>query len=621
MSAIALLAAVHGAAAAGEKAGLVVLALLAAAVVLARPSRVPRRLQSAVIACLLLLTPVLLCVDIWHTGPMRHLRDHPLLALLAVILLLALVTGLALVFRRTSAAFPLLAVFALPFRLPVSTGGTTANLLVPLYLVIAGAALATLLPRRREALRSDGSRGADRRSATPPGAGLRSAEPPAAQLPRVEPSRAQLPSVEPSRARPPSVERTNAQPPRVEQANARLPSVEQADSQPARPSGNVKRASPAAIRAMLTTPFALEALLAAAVLLYAVQAIYSSDFSKALQNVVFFYAPFALLLCLLRQVHWTHALLARCGALVAGLAAIFVAVGFVEYQRKALFLDPQIVAAHVYDNYFRVNSVFFDPNIYGRFLVLVMLLLAVAALWSRSRKALLIAGGGLIWLWAGLITSFSQSSIVALLAGLVVIAGSRWRWRYALGGAAVAVLAAIVLLLAAPSSLHFGVKGAGGSVNTATSGRLRLVKGGVKLFAHRPLAGYGSGSFAPEYRAHQSASTAIATSASHTTPVTVAAEQGIVGLLVYVALLIACFVTLFSRASRSPPRVAIAACFSALVVHSLAYADFLEDPVTWALLGIGIALALAARAELSASIDIESAVCAPARSAHVAQAG
>jgi hypothetical protein len=35
----------------------------------------------------------------------------------------------------------------------------------------------------------------------------------------------------------------------------------------------------------------------------------------------------------------------------------------------------------------------------------------------------------------------------------------------------------------------------------------------------------------------------------------------------------------------------VAAAFVALVFHTMLYADFLEDPVTWALLGIGVALA------------------------------
>ena len=62
---------------------------------------------------------------------------------------------------------------------------------------------------------------------------------------------------------------------------------------------------------------------------------------------------------------------------------------------------------------------------------------------------------------------------------------------------------------------------------------------------------------------------------------------------VYVALLAAAFAVLFSGAGRSPPRIAIAACFAALVLHTWTYADFLEDPLTWTLLGIGVALARA----------------------------
>ena len=41
----------------------------------------------------------------------------------------------------------MLALAALPFRVPVQAGGSTANLLVPLYVVIGAGALAWLVPR------------------------------------------------------------------------------------------------------------------------------------------------------------------------------------------------------------------------------------------------------------------------------------------------------------------------------------------------------------------------------------------------------------------------------------------------------------------------------------------
>jgi O-antigen ligase len=172
-----------------------------------------------------------------------------------------------------------------------------------------------------------------------------------------------------------------------------------------------------------------------------------------------------------------------------------------------------------------------------------------------------------------------------------VLAAYRWDVRSTVYVAGALLAIAAVILLAAPASLHFGLKGSGGSTNNATSGRTNLISGGLELFAKRPLEGYGSGSFETEYKRQSKGSPENATSASHTIPVTVAAEQGILGLGLYVALLIAAFAVLFGGAGRSPPRIAIAACFAALVLDTWTYADFLEDPLTWTLLGIGLAFA------------------------------
>ncbi len=410
---------------------------------------------------------------------------------------------LTLAMRRDPRAFPVLAVIALPFRLPISSDGRTVNLLLPLYAVVAAGVLAHLLPRLLKRQESYDS------------------------------------------------------------------------APPARP-------------AML-----LDWLLLAMVVLYALQASYSSDIEKAAENIVFFYVPFGLLYVLLREAPWTRQLLFTCVATAAALAVVFAGIGFVEYYRKALFLNPKVVASNEYGNYFRVNSLFFDPSIYGRFLALVMIAVTTAVLWGRDRRTQLLSALVLVWLMGGLITSFSQSSIAALLLGLAVLAA--WRWDVRATVYVSLALAAIgaVVVLAAPSNLHFGLNGSGGSANNATNGRTKLISGGLELFAQKPLIGYGSGSFESEYKRHGNATAANATSASHTIPVTIAAEQGIVGFLLYAALLVVAFITLFSGAGRAPPRIAIAACFAALVLHTWVYADFLEDPLTWTLLGIGVALARA----------------------------
>ncbi len=440
---------------------------------------------------------------------------------------IVLVAVLAAVMRRHRDAFPLLAVFALPFRVPISTDGRTVNLLVPLYLVVAAGTLTHLLPRLL-----GGEAGRDR----------------SPREPRPSPARA----------------------------------------------------------SWWASPRGVEWLLFAAIGLYALQTIYSSDRGKAAENIAFFYVPFALLFVILRDVRWTRELLARCLGVAVALAVLFAGVGFVEYYRKALFLNPKVVAANEYDNYFRVNSVFFDPSIYGRFLALVMIAVTTAVLAGAGaasaaatrlrerRRDVLLGAAVLAWLLAGLVTSFSQSSIAALLLGLAVLGAWCWGVRATVLVSVAVVAAAGVFVLLAPAGLHFGLKGSKGSASNATSGRTTLISGGLELFAKRPLEGYGSGSFETEYKLHSKAADATAenaVSASHTIPITIAAEQGIVGLALYAALLVAAFLVLFRGAGRSPPRIAIAACFAALVLHTWTYADFLEDPFTWTLLAVGVALA------------------------------
>jgi O-antigen ligase len=159
-------------------------------------------------------------------------------------------------------------------------------------------------------------------------------------------------------------------------------------------------------------------------------------------------------------------------------------------------------------------------------------------------------------------------------------------------------------VVAAPGALRLDL-GSAQSANDATSGRYDLVRGGVELFEERPLEGWGSGSFAREYRRAEDVSAERAASASHTIPVTVAAEQGVGGLVVYLAVLACALWRLFRRVGGDPARAAIAAAFAALVVHTMLYAAFLEDPMTWVLLAVGTALAVAARQEAPAAREVE----------------
>jgi O-antigen ligase len=301
-----------------------------------------------------------------------------------------------------------------------------------------------------------------------------------------------------------------------------------------------------------------------------------------------------LLFVLLARITWTQRLAVQVLGVLAALAVAFAAVGFVEYATRHLFLNPKVIASNQFESYFRVNSLFFDPNIYGRFLAVVMIGVASVLLWARRPRDVWASAAVLAVLWAGLVLTLSQSSFAALLLGLLVLAGARWKARWALGVAAVGLVLGVVVILAAPNSVHLDL-GSSKSADTATSGRYDLIKGGVNLFADAPLEGHGSGSFSRAYRRAEKGSAEKAVSASHTIPVTVAAEQGVPGLLLYLALLVAGFATLARGARNDPVRATLLAAFAALVLHTWSYASFLEDPLTWALLGVGLALSLVPR--------------------------
>jgi O-antigen ligase len=461
------------------------------------------------------LFPLLILGDQWHTQQIVDLREHGSRIVALAAIGLAAVGGLAFAFRRWPVLMPLAIVAALPFRVPLHAGGDTANLLVPLYLVIAAAVIATLL----------------RDWSAPPSS---------------------------------------------------------------------------------WTPRPLAWLLAAFVVLYAIQTLYSGDFSKGLQNICFFLVPFTVAYRLLREVVWDRRLLTLALIVVGAEATAFVLIGSVEYVTRSLFWNDQVIRSNEFHTYFRVNSVFWDPNVYGRYLALVIVVAMAALLWVKDRRnfALLTVLVGV--LWVGLAQTFSQSSFIALLAGLAVLAALRWSLKWTLAAVAVGVVgAALVIVLVGGSG-----KLTTDRLNVDLSGRGNLVSGGLELFSERPVQGYGSGSFQTAYRAHAENKDAPV-SISHTEPITIAAEQGLLGLLLYAALIAVALWTLTANIRGSPvggtdgesengaslprpqdspsvplaARPAVLAAFVALLVHTMAYAGFFEDPITWVLLAIGASLA------------------------------
>src|SRR4029453_27512 len=93
----------------------------------------------------------------------------------------------------------------------------------------------------------------------------------------------------------------------------------------------------------------------------------------------------------------------------------------------------------------------------------------------------------------------------------------------------VGICLAAILVLTFQDALNVRL-GSSSGLNKATRGRSELIKGGVNLFADRPLWGYGSGSFARTFRQERRGNQEQAGSASNTLPITVAAKTGLIGL-------------------------------------------------------------------------------------------
>jgi O-antigen ligase len=235
-----------------------------------------------------------------------------------------------------------------------------------------------------------------------------------------------------------------------------------------------------------------------------------------------------------------------------------------------------------------------------------MIALAATLVWSRERRTVVLVAAALGVLWAGLVLSLSQSSFAALLGGLAILGVLRWKPLPVLGAIAALAAGAVAVVLLAPGSLEIDTRSTA-SLDKATSGRFDLVSGALSMARDRPLWGFGSGAFAERYRAREGVRSERVAAVSHTIPLTVAAEQGAIGLLAYLALMVAALRLVFAgvRARVRVPdpgieavaAAAVAAMFCALVLHTFVYAAFLEDPLSWTLLALAGALAARAPAE------------------------
>jgi O-Antigen ligase len=314
-----------------------------------------------------------------------------------------------------------------------------------------------------------------------------------------------------------------------------------------------------------------------------------------------FVLPFGLLAIGFARLPWRGRWLTWLWVGLVGTALAYAAVGGYQWLTRDVFWNPSVRVFNAYAPFFRVNSVFWDPSVYGRYLT-VAILASLAGILLGGVRGWRVAGlyAVVIGTWFGLLISFSQSSFVALAAGIVVAVAVAWGRRATLALVALGLVTAVVLI-AVPQIRDELVGKSRSGVNRITSGRANLVGQGIRIALDHPIGGVGAGGFSREYaRRLGIPGRDPKRVASHTTPVTVAAEEGIVGLGLFAWLLgAALFASLYGlgRGFTSRVSLAVGVVLVAIAVHSLFYAAFFEDPMTWALLGlVGLASRVPKRA-------------------------
>ena len=338
-----------------------------------------------------------------------------------------------------------------------------------------------------------------------------------------------------------------------------------------------------ALRRERPTPptFLLALPLAALVALYATSYLWTWDEQAGAIALAFFVFPFTAGFAVVARAPLAPWLPRALVATLVSLGALFAAIGIWQAQTRTLFFARDVAVANAYTTFFRVTSLFKDPSLYGRYLIVPIAVLLVVIVLRRGRTIEWIAAAAAAaFLFWGLFYSYSQSSFVSLfvVTFAVAVVGMGRRLRVLL------VACALVATLAAAAVAADAVNGR--SARDVTSGRSRLVNVTLDAFEARPVAGVGVVG-QPRASAEESGRGSPSRNASHTTPLTMLAELGVLGFVLYAWVLGAAAWALWALARRDRVLgVGLAAVLLVLVVHSVLYAGFFEDPLTWGVLAL-----------------------------------
>ena len=327
------------------------------------------------------------------------------------------------------------------------------------------------------------------------------------------------------------------------------------------------------------------------IILGAASMLYSADLLKTLTETVRLLLLFAVFLSIALLMDRNQELLPFHAVHITAL--LLAPLSFYEaFTGNAIWHEQALVKGTI-----RVNATFVDPNIFARFLVLAIVANFVLQLYTREKSLRVLYMGALAVLLAELALTSSRGGVLTLLLILIIVLfmlpnKKAVLWVFGLG-----VLCAALVLFIRPDiwdrlfSLSGGLAAAAGPV------RLYLWKAALAIFADHPVLGTGLGTFQTVFLSDYAHLKTVASdvSLSHTTILTVAAELGIVGLLVLVALWVILIVRVFQLLNISGYSLSIFTNYRnqyyagagyflwalTVFVSSQGEGRFFEDPILW----------------------------------------
>ncbi len=309
--------------------------------------------------------------------------------------------------------------------------------------------------------------------------------------------------------------------------------------------------------------------------------LWADQLGPSVELLSYFTVPFVVLLAVLARSPFPDTAPRAMAAAAIALGTLFAAIGLYQAATHDLFFyAPNLAVSNANSDFFRVTSLFGDPSLYGRHVVLAMTVLLVCLALTRIDLRLGVAL--LVALWLGLLFSYSQSSMVALVCVTLAIA-------FVTGGPPVRRMVAGALALVVVIGVGFlaSIEIRGDSLRRETSDRSTRITETTRVVEDAPLIGVGTGGQAQASRRLSGRDKPTPNFVSHFTPLTVAAELGVVGLALYAWLLVGGIRAILAVGRLDKGLgLGLGAALLALFTHSLFYPGFLEDPLTWVVLAV-----------------------------------